>query len=217
VHFAVRAGHADAAQLLLNASADPERNGYHEASLIVMARERGHEGVARLLEEARGRLGRVAPGEDHPIHQAAQAGDLTRVRQMLDADPSLLERGDSSGGLPLHRAVMGAARQVMALLSIAERISTPSTTPAAAAVAGGGPLACRPSNLAIWGGIAWRRRSVTSKPRGCDMAPVKHRYRVQPQASAGHRTWTAVHGRSHAGPFGREPPDIGLIYDCYHI
>src|SRR5262245_54520861 len=35
---------------------------------------------------------------------------------MLDADPSLLERGDRTGGSPLHRAVTGSARAVVELL-----------------------------------------------------------------------------------------------------
>jgi ankyrin repeat protein len=116
MHFAVRSGHLEAVQILLDAGADPEWNGYHDGSLIEMARERGHESVARLVEEARQRMGRVAPGEDHPIHRAAQSDDLERVREILDTDPSLLERGDHIGGSPLHRAVMGSARKVVELL-----------------------------------------------------------------------------------------------------
>ena len=58
IHFAVRAGHLEAVQLLLDAGADPEWNGYHDGSLIEMARYRGHESVARLLEEACRRRGR---------------------------------------------------------------------------------------------------------------------------------------------------------------
>src|SRR5258706_10946824 len=76
IHFAVRAGHLEAVELLLDAGADPEWNG-HDGSLIEMARHRGHENIARLLEEACRRRGRVAPGDDHPIHQAAQADDHT--------------------------------------------------------------------------------------------------------------------------------------------
>jgi hypothetical protein len=116
MHFAVRSGHLEAVQILLAAGADPEWNGYHDGSLIEMARERGHESVARLLEDVRQRMGRVAPGEDHPIHRAAQSDDLERVRVILDSDRSLLERGDRIGGSPLHRAVMGSARKVVSLL-----------------------------------------------------------------------------------------------------
>ena len=76
IHFAVREGHLEAVQLLLDAGADPEWNGLHDGSLIAMARDRGHAQVARLLEEARDRRGRVLAGSDsHPIHAA-----ITRER-----------------------------------------------------------------------------------------------------------------------------------------
>lgn len=116
IHFAVRSGHREAARLLLDAGADPEWNGYHDGSLSEMARDRGHEAIARLLEDARERRGRIAPGEDHPIHEAAKAGDVHRVRELLDADPSLLDRGDRMGGTPLHRAVIRSARRIVELL-----------------------------------------------------------------------------------------------------
>src|SRR5215471_10917422 len=59
IHFAVREGHLDAVRLLLEAGADPEWNGYHDGSLIEMARDRGHESVALLLQEASRLRGRV--------------------------------------------------------------------------------------------------------------------------------------------------------------
>jgi ankyrin repeat protein len=71
IHFAVRAGHPEAVRLLREAGADPEWNGYRDGSLAEMARDRGHESVERLFEQARQRRGRVTPGDDHPIHQAA--------------------------------------------------------------------------------------------------------------------------------------------------
>ncbi|HEY7338601.1 MAG TPA: ankyrin repeat domain-containing protein [Bryobacteraceae bacterium] len=116
IHFAVRSGHLEAVQLLLDAGADPEWNSFHHGSLIEMARDRGHENIAEILEQARERRGRVVPGPDHPIHQAARTDDVQRVRELLDAAPSLLDRGDKLGGTPLHRAVTGSARRVVALL-----------------------------------------------------------------------------------------------------
>jgi ankyrin repeat protein len=53
---------------------------------------------------------------EHPIHLAAEAGRVRRVRVMLDADPTLLERRDRAGGTLLHRAVVGRSRPVVALL-----------------------------------------------------------------------------------------------------
>jgi len=116
IHFAVRSGHEEAVRVLLDAGADPEYNAYYGGSLIDMARERGHERIAQMLEESRQRMGRVAPSEDHPIHRAAESNDVKLLAQLLDADPSLLDRGDRRGGSPLHRAVMRSAREAVALL-----------------------------------------------------------------------------------------------------
>jgi ankyrin repeat protein len=151
IHFAVREGHLAAVQILLDSGADPEWNGYHDGSLIEMARDRGHERIAQLLEEARNRRGRVAPAGDHPIHVAAQADDIEGVRKFLDDDSNLLERGDRSGGTPLHRAVLGSARRVIEHL-----LDRGANIHAVHSVARGGShgwwaLDLQAIDLAIWG------------------------------------------------------------------
>jgi ankyrin repeat protein len=160
IHFAVREGHAEIVQMLLDAGADSEWNGYYGDSLIGMARERGHDAVASTLERARDRQGRTPPAEtleDHPIHLAAETGDLRRVRELLDADPHLLNRGDHAGGTPLHRAVIGKARSVVELLL--ERGADIHAIHGAGLGSPGGfsPHSIQAIDLAIWGG---RRRSV---------------------------------------------------------
>ena len=75
VHFAAREGHVEAVRLLLDSGADPEGNGLNDRNLIEMARERGHEQVAQMLEQERERRGRVvAQPADHPIHKASALG-----------------------------------------------------------------------------------------------------------------------------------------------
>jgi ankyrin repeat protein len=117
IHFAVREGHAEAVQILLDAGADPEWNGLHDGSLIEMARERGHTRVAELLEQARDRRGRIpAQPVDHPIHVAVRNGDLAAIRALIDADESLVHLGTRSGAAPLHLAVHGGRPDVVHLL-----------------------------------------------------------------------------------------------------
>lgn len=117
--FAVREGHIDAVRFLLGAGAPPDHIGGWGDTLIETARDRGFEDIGRLIEDACQRIARVKPSEthtDHPMHLAAEAGDIKQVRALLDAGPSLVHRGDRSGGTPLHRAVIGRAPNVVALL-----------------------------------------------------------------------------------------------------
>jgi ankyrin repeat protein len=151
IHFAVRSGHEEAVRVLLDAGADPEYNAYYSGSLIDMARERGHERIAQMLEESRERMGRVAPRDDHPIHRVAESDDVRLLAQLLDADPSLLERGDRSGGSPLHRAVMRSARKAVALLL--DRGANIHAAHSTSSGGGGGwwTNAVQAIDLAIWG------------------------------------------------------------------
>src|SRR6185503_17613053 len=120
IYFAVRQGHLEATRVLLDAGSDPAAVGLTGEDLITVARDRGYEAIARLLEDVRDRRGPATRIDttpvDHPIHAAAAAGDVRGVRKMLDAEPQLVNRGDSQGGTPLHRAVASSASKVIRLL-----------------------------------------------------------------------------------------------------
>jgi ankyrin repeat protein len=98
---------------------------------------------------------RITPSglkEDHPIHVAAESGDVAVVRRFLDDDPNLVRNVNRAGGHPLHRAVVsGAQRLVKLLLDRGSDIHAVHGAGAGSA-AGYAPQDLQPIDLAIWGG-----------------------------------------------------------------
>jgi ankyrin repeat protein len=152
IHFAVREGHTEAVRLLLDAGADPEWNGLHDGSLIVMARDRGYGEIARLLEEGRDRRGRVvASAHNHPIHDAITRDDTADVRRLLDDDPRVVDIGNEFGASPLHRAVGRGGHDMVALL-LDRGAAVHAALSAARGLGGGFGTDLQAIDLALWDG-----------------------------------------------------------------
>src|SRR6188508_3694719 len=90
--------------------------------------------------------------EDHPIHDAAEAGELARVRAFLDRQPSLVGDINRAGGHPLHRAVIGGSAAVVTLLLDRGADIHAIHGAGLGSAAGYAPQDRQPIDLAIWGG-----------------------------------------------------------------
>lgn len=98
---------------------------------------------------------RVQPSEDgtdHPVHTAAERGDVARVRALLDGDATLVHRGDRAGGTPLHRAVIGRAPSVVELLLDRGADIHAVHGAGLGSASGYAPEDFQAIDLAIWGG-----------------------------------------------------------------
>ena len=89
--------------------------------------------------------------EDHPIHGAAEAGDLARVRAFLDHEASLVHDVNRAGGHPLHRAVIGGSTKVVQLLLDRGADIHAIHGAGVGSSAGYAPQDKQPIDLAIWG------------------------------------------------------------------
>lgn len=118
IHFAVREGHHEIAELLLEQGADPAYRSYpFQESLLTFAEDRGHEDVAELL---RRRLSRRFPltSGTHAIREAAARGDLEAVEGELARNLALAGASNETGDTPLHQAARnGHLPVVRALLA----------------------------------------------------------------------------------------------------
>ncbi|HLG54036.1 MAG TPA: ankyrin repeat domain-containing protein [Vicinamibacterales bacterium] len=155
IQIAVLEGHVEVVRLLLEAGADSGLTNFWGDTLVDMATDRGHQAIAAMVREARARSSRVNPAEtqtDHPIHRAAEAGDVQRVRALLDYDPELVHQSDRAGGLPLHRAVVGRAPKMVALLLDRGADIHAIHGSGLGSQSGYAPENLQPIDLAIWGG-----------------------------------------------------------------
>jgi ankyrin repeat protein len=104
-----------------------------------------------MIDPSRRLVPSTAP-EDHAIHDAAEAGDLMRVRSFLDQQPSLVHDVNRAGGHPLHRAVTGGSASVIALLLDRGADIHAIHGAGVGSCTGYGPQDKQPIDLAIWGG-----------------------------------------------------------------
>ena len=116
IHFAVREGHAPLVRYLLDCGADPTYRTYRfKDSLLQMARERGYSEIAAMIEEALASRFPLSK-EANVLLEAAGAGDLDRVRQLLDTDAELARASNETGDTALHLACAGGHAGVVELL-----------------------------------------------------------------------------------------------------
>ena len=101
IHFAVREGRLSTVKALLEHGADSTWIRYGHEDLTVVARDRGHNEVAELIESNRASHN---VNEKLPIHEAVLAGKKGTVTQILSADSELVSVGDHEGWTPLHHA-----------------------------------------------------------------------------------------------------------------
>ena len=116
IHFAVREGHVALVEFLIERGADIAYRSYPFAdSLLMMAEEREHGDVVRLLRPLLERRFALAEGT-RDIIDAARAGDLARVQAELSRDGSLARASNETGDTPLHHAAHNSHLQIIQAL-----------------------------------------------------------------------------------------------------
>ena len=118
LHFAAREGQIDVARIILNHGADPTTSCFGSdawASLLEVARLRGHAGMVELLtSEMTQRFGYSPDFE--PVAEAIRSYDIDELTQLLDERPGLLEASDGTGNGVVHWAAMTHQPQLIGWL-----------------------------------------------------------------------------------------------------
>jgi ankyrin repeat protein len=104
LYFAVRENRLDVVRFLLEADYNP-LDLWVDDSPIGIARDRGYAAMERMLVETlETKFNASSKGE--PVALALRNHDLTRMGELLDAQPELLHKGDERSNQPIHWATM---------------------------------------------------------------------------------------------------------------
>lgn len=117
LYFAVRENRIAIAQFLLEHDRNPMDLWFDDGPLEI-ARDRGCAEMERVLAETLdAKFNASSKGE--PIALALREHDLRRMRDLLDAEPALLSKGDRRSNQPIHWATM--TRQLEAIDDLLQR------------------------------------------------------------------------------------------------
>lgn len=102
LHFAVREGHLNTVQLLIDYGADSnERTLYGSESCLQVAEDRGHVDVANYLRVLNPNIATT----DSALHRAIQSKDIELAKTILKQQPEAINAPGERGRTPLHYAV----------------------------------------------------------------------------------------------------------------
>jgi ankyrin repeat protein len=124
IHMAVRGGHADIVQFLLDRGADPGQSRFTYNSwdkLLLCASERGYGRIESALQRAMTRRFNYAPAFEL-LKRAIIARDLRRIHAVSRRQPDLVRAADALGNNSLHWSVI--TRQLGLIKRFAE-LGTP--------------------------------------------------------------------------------------------
>ncbi len=115
LHLAATAGHAEIAELLLRASANPNARAYDGATPLHAAAEQGSPEIVRAMLDHGAWTKVMSEAGETALHAAARKGHVAAVELLLDhgADPNAASQ---CGGTPLHAAAAAGQAEAAELL-----------------------------------------------------------------------------------------------------
>ena len=118
LHYAVRENQIDVARELLAAGINPGYSNFTYSSwqsLLPIAKDRGFDQLHALLVGEMQKRFNYDPGYE-PLWQAIVDGEVADVKQLIDANPKLINIGDEHGNRPIHRAILARRLPVIEVL-----------------------------------------------------------------------------------------------------
>ena len=117
LYFAVRENRIDVVRFLLEHDHNPI-DLWMDDDPIEIARDRGYTEMERMLADTLETKFNASP-KGEPVALALRDHDLKRMRELLDAQPELISKGDKGSSQPIHWATM--TRQLDAIDELLRR------------------------------------------------------------------------------------------------